>query len=104
MPSTEQRSGEPKPPTRDYVEIIKSDLVVDKKFVADTGLPAKIVYYCRKCEKLVKPKRVGKKFQFACTVCGADNVVFGSEQSICNYFKIPIEKTPDPAATNPLKN
>ena len=91
MPSTEQRSGEPKPLSRDYVEIIKSDLVVDKKFIADTGLPAKIVYYCRDCEKLIKPKRMGKQFKFACTVCNGDNVAFGSEQAIQNYYKVPVE-------------
>jgi len=89
MPSTEQRSGEPKPANKDYIEIIKSSRPVDPQYIKDTGLPAKIAYYCRDCKKFVKPKRVGKKFQFSCAECNHDNVAFGSEQSLRNYYKIP---------------
>jgi len=91
MPSTEQRAGEPKPIQKEYTEIIKSDVAVDKKFVEGTGLPAKIQYFCRDCEKLVNPKRIGKKFQFSCSVCGGTNVAFGSEAALSNYYKINAE-------------
>lgn len=94
MPSTDVRAGEPKPIDKEYTEIIRSSTVVDKQFVQDTGLPAKIVYYCRDCQKLVKPKRIGKKFKFSCEVCKGENVAFGSEQSIRAYYKLKSEEPP----------
>ena len=77
---------------RDYLEIIKSDIEIDKKFIENTGSPAKIVYFCKDCEKLVSPKRIGKKLKFKCDNCKGENVAFGTEQSIHNFFKI---KTPE---------
>lgn len=91
MPSTDQRAGEPKPIQKEYVEIIRSDLPVDKQFVEGTGLPAKIVYFCRDCKQLVKPQRVGKKFLFSCELCKGQNVSFGSDQSIRNFYRIPAD-------------
>jgi len=95
MPSIDERVGEPKPIDKEYTEIIKSNTVVDKKFILETGLPAHIVYYCRDCQKLTKPKRVGKKFIFACEVCKGQNVAFGSDQSIRNYYRLPAEGAPE---------
>lgn len=89
MPSTDQQAGEPVPTEKEYVDIIRSDTDIDKKFIDDTGLPTRIIYYCRDCEKLVKPKRVGGKFQFSCTECKGNNVSFGSAHSIAKYYKIP---------------
>lgn len=89
MASTDDHAGEPTPIDKEYVDIIRSDVDIDKKFIKDTGLPAKIIYFCRDCEKVIKPKRIGKKFQFSCTECKGNNVAFGSEQSIQNYYKIP---------------
>jgi hypothetical protein len=93
MSSTDTRSSEPKPVEKDYVEIIKSDVKVDKQYVSETGIAARIVYYCRDCKKLVRPERVGKKFKFKCTDCKGENVAFGSEQSIRNFYRLPEEKT-----------
>jgi predicted methyltransferase len=87
MSSTDEKAGEPKPIDKQYIDIIHSDIKVDKKYIEETGLPAKIVYYCRDCEKAVKPKRIGKKFEFSCADCKGNNVSFGSEQSIMNYYK-----------------
>jgi len=87
MGSTDEKAGEPKPVDKEYTEIIRSDIQVDKQFVNDTGIPAKIVYFCRDCKKITKPKRIGKKFEFSCTECKGNNVSFGSEQSIQNYYK-----------------
>ncbi|MBI5422177.1 hypothetical protein HZA44_03510 [Candidatus Peregrinibacteria bacterium] len=89
MASTDQMVGEPKPIQKEYTDIIKSESPVDKKFVEDTGLPAKIVYYCRTCKKLVNPKRIGKKFQFSCSVCNGVNVAFGSDKSIRDFYRLP---------------
>ena len=87
MSSTDEKVGEPKPINKDYTEIIRSDVEVDKKYTEETGLPAKIVYFCRDCKKVVKPKRIGKKFEFSCTECKGNNVSFGSEQSVQSYYK-----------------
>jgi hypothetical protein len=88
MSSTDEKVGEPKPTNnKEYVEIIRSDIKADKKYIDETGVPAKIIYYCRDCEKTVKPKRIGKKFEFSCSDCKGNNVSFGSEQSIMNYYK-----------------
>lgn len=89
MASTDQAPGEPVSTKKKYVDIIRSDVEIDKKFLDDTGLPAKIIYYCLDCKKLVKPKRVGKKFQFSCAECKGKNVAFGSMASIAKYYKIP---------------
>ena len=87
MSSTDEKAGEPKPIDKQYVDIVRSDTKVDKQYINETGIPAKIVYFCRDCEKMVKPKRIGKKFEFSCTDCKGNNVSFGSEQSIMNYYK-----------------
>ncbi len=92
MDSTDEPIGKPPAEHRDYVEIIKSDVEADKKFTKDTGSPVKIVYYCKDCEKLVAPKRIGKKLRFKCEECKGENVTFGTEQSIHNFYKI---KTPE---------
>ena len=89
MPSTDDQPGEPVPTNKEYIDIIKSDVDIDKKYIEETGLPAKIIYFCQACKKLIKPKRIGKKFQFSCTDCKGSNVSFGSETSIANYYKIP---------------
>jgi hypothetical protein len=92
MSSTDEKSGEPKPVNKDYVEIIRSTSEVKKEFVNDTGIPAKIIYFCKDCEKIVKPKRIGKKFEFSCLECKGSNVAFGSETSIQNYYKNSMKK------------
>ncbi len=92
MPTTDKPAGEPAPTDKDYVDIIRSDTDVDKKYVKETGIPAKILYYCLDCERLVKPKRVGKKFQFKCAECKGKNVAFGTITSLANYYKIPESK------------
>lgn len=75
------------PTDKNYIDIIQSDLTVEKKYVEETGQPAKIVYYCRDCKKIVTPKRVGKKLSFKCGECDKE-VVFGTENSINNYYNI----------------
>ncbi|MBN2087017.1 hypothetical protein JW758_01585 [Candidatus Peregrinibacteria bacterium] len=80
--------GKPGHTDKEYVDIIKSDVETEAKYTNDTGEPAKIIYYCRDCEKLVKPKRVGKKLRFTCEECKGSNVAFGSEQSIANFYRI----------------
>ncbi|GAF98346.1 unnamed protein product, partial [marine sediment metagenome] len=75
-----------------YIDIIRSDTGIDKKYIKDTGMPTKILYYCRDCEKLIKPKRIGKKFQFGCIECKGSNVAFGTVTSLANYYKIPESK------------
>lgn len=92
MASVDNQVGEPKPTDKEYVDIIKSDTDIDKKFTEETGVPAKIIYYCRDCKDLVKPKRVGKKFQFSCMVCKGNNVSFGSEKSIEKYYKVEMKE------------
>ena len=89
---TDEPIEKPEEEDRDYVEIIKSDIEIDKKFIDETGTPAKIIYFCKDCEKLVTPKRIGKKLRFKCDECKGENVAFGTEESIHNFFKI---KTPE---------
>jgi len=88
MPSTDVPVGEPGQTDKEYVDIIRSEVDVDKKFVDKEGLPVKIIYFCRDCQKLVTPKRVGKKFRFNCTECKGKDVSFGPEKSIRNYYRI----------------
>lgn len=88
MPSFEEKVGEPQATNKEYIEIILSELLVDRKFVDDPGLPAKIVYYCPECKKLIVPKRVGNKFRFSCSECKNDLIAFGTEQSISNYYRL----------------
>ena len=87
MASTDEKIGEPIPTDKDYVDIIRSDVKIDKKFIEDTGIPAKIIYFCKDCKKNITPKRIGKKFKFSCSECKGSNVAFGSEESINNYYK-----------------
>ena len=89
MASTDEQAGEPTPINKEYVDIIRSDSEIDKKFLEETGIPAKIIYFCRDCERITKPKRIGKKFKFSCTECNGNNVAFGSEKSIHKYYKLP---------------
>jgi len=74
------------PTDKEYTEIIKSELEVDRKFVEEEGEPAKISYYCRHCKKQTSPKRVGKKLSFQCAECGHQPISFGTENSIANYY------------------
>lgn len=78
---------EPVAPDADYVQIIKSEVEVDKQFIEADGVPAKIVYYCKVCKSPVTPERIGKKLSFKCTVCNRE-VSFGTETSIHNYYNI----------------
>ena len=89
MASTNEQIGEPVPTDKEYIDIVRSDVEIDKEYLEETGIPAKIIYYCFDCKKIIKPKRIGKKFQFSCTECKGSNVAFGSERSIANYYKIP---------------
>ncbi|MFH1012821.1 MAG: hypothetical protein V1760_03690, partial [Candidatus Peregrinibacteria bacterium] len=86
---SEEKTGEPQATDKDYLNIIRSDVPLDSHYIKDTGIPAKIVYYCPECEKLIAPKRIGKKFRFSCQECKCDAVAFGTEESIGNYYRIP---------------
>lgn len=87
MASYEQSAGEPVPIDKDYTDVIRSDVEIDKKYAEDPGVPTKIVYFCQDCKKEVTPKRIGKKFKFSCTECKNKQVSFGTEKSIDNYYK-----------------
>ncbi len=76
------------PTDKEYVEIINSEVDVDKKYTEESGQPAKIMYYCRECKKPVSPKRVGKKLSFKCSECEKGAVSFGTEDSITSYYNI----------------
>jgi ribosomal protein L37AE/L43A len=76
------------PTDKEYVEIIKSDSVIDKAFIEQEGKAAKIVYYCTECKKPVTPKRIGKKLSFKCSECEKSPIAFGTEESIKNYYNI----------------
>ncbi|MBU1017649.1 hypothetical protein KKA33_01320 [Patescibacteria group bacterium] len=89
MPTTDEQAGEPVVTDKKYIDIIRSDIEIDKKYVNETGLAAKILYYCLDCKKLVTPKRIGKKFQFSCTECKGKEVAFGTVSSLAKYYKIP---------------
>ena len=73
---------------REYVDLVHADLSAPKEFLEGTGVPAKIIYYCRDCEKVITPKRVGKKLAFSCSECKGSKVAFGREESILNYYHI----------------
>lgn len=98
MPSTDLPVGEPVSINKEYIDIIRSEVDVDKKFIDKEGIPVKIIYFCKDCEKLVMPKRVGKKFRFNCTECKGKDVSFGPESSIRNYYKIPEGADSNPKA------
>ncbi len=87
MASTDPSTGEPQAINKDYLEIIKSEVEINKKFINEEGIPTKINYYCRDCKKEIQPKKVNKKFKFSCSECKGKNVSFGSEKSIGNYYK-----------------
>ncbi|MBN2306931.1 hypothetical protein JXD20_03005 [Candidatus Peregrinibacteria bacterium] len=85
----ERTKVEPHCPTdREYVDIIKADSKIDPSFITETGQPAKIVYYCRECKKIVAPKRIGKKLSFKCGECNKESISFGTENSIASYYNI----------------
>ncbi len=88
MSSTGKQTGEPVTTDKEYVDIIKSNITIDRKFVDETGIPAKIVYFCKDCQKLIVPKRIGKKLRFKCDECKGENVAFGTEKSIQSYFDV----------------
>jgi len=88
MASTDDPQGKPVPIDKEYIDIIRSDVEIDKEYVKETGIPAKIVYYCLDCEKLTTPKRIGKKLKFSCSECKSSKVAFGSKQSIISHYRI----------------
>lgn len=79
--------GEPQAFDGDYVDVIQSNVSYEKKFTTDPGEPTKIIYYCRDCQALTTPKRVGKKLKFTCSACKGKEVSFGTENSLGNYYK-----------------
>lgn len=89
MPSFEEKVGEPQPTDKNYIDIIRSELKVNPEYIKDPGVPAKIVYFCPQCKKLITPKRIGKKFRFSCAECRFDEIAFGTEESITNYYRLP---------------
>ncbi len=74
------------PTDKEYIDIIKSESEVDQSYIKESGIAAKIVYYCQDCKKIVPPKRIGKKLRFKCSECNSDKVSFGTEQSIINHY------------------
>lgn len=48
----------------------------------------KIVFFCTECEKLVNPQKKAKKLKFYCPECKSENVAYGTEKSICDYFHL----------------
>ena len=73
---------------REYVDIIHADLSAPQEFTEGAGVATKIIYYCRDCEKIITPKRIGKKLAFSCSECKGSKVSFGREESIINYYRI----------------
>jgi hypothetical protein len=88
MDSADVKENQPQASHREFIDIIKSETDAEKKYIQETGVPAKIIYYCQDCEKMVIPKRIGKKLKFKCDVCGNENVAFGTEKSIYSYYDI----------------
>lgn len=76
------------PTDKEYTDIIKSDVETDSAYIKGEGQPAKIIYYCRECKKVVPPTRIGKKLSFRCSECNTEYISFGTEQSIGNYYNI----------------
>jgi DNA replicative helicase MCM subunit Mcm2 (Cdc46/Mcm family) len=52
--------------------------------------PAKIVYYCKDCKRIVTgvTKKGRKKYTFKCPECKGSDVAYGTEKSIINYYHI----------------
>lgn len=50
--------------------------------------PAKLVFFCKKCEELVDAKQTKKKFTFRCPKCSKTEVAFGTEESLKNHYRI----------------
>ena len=69
--------------------------------------PAKILYYCKECRKVIQPVRVGNKFQFRCNECKNKSVTFGTQKSIANFYDVeggnPTEE-PDEKDTKKFKD
>lgn len=89
MPSQDIQPGEPEPTDKEFIDIIRSDVEINKDFIKNEGIPAKIYYYCQDCKQIVKPKRIGKRFKFTCPDCKKNNVSFGTAKSLASYYKIP---------------
>lgn len=93
------KPGEPTPTEKPYTEIIQSHVdPVDPTLLKENGAPAKIMFFCRDCEKPVEAKRIGNKLKFACALCKKTNVAYGSEKSIKSFYRIK-EETPEPTPT-----
>ena len=55
----------------------------------ETKIPAaKMTFFCKNCEELVAAQQTRKKFKFACPKCGKQEIAFGTEESINNYYRI----------------
>ncbi|MFH0834519.1 MAG: hypothetical protein V2A63_03995 [Patescibacteria group bacterium] len=50
--------------------------------------PAKLAFYCKKCQEFVEAKQTKKKFTFRCPKCSKTDVAFGTEESLKNYYRI----------------
>ena len=48
-----------------------------------------LVYYCKNCQKLINPKKVGKRnYTFKCPECGKKDVAYGTMKSIKTFYNI----------------
>ncbi len=56
----------------------------------ESTTPAKIVYFCKDCKRIVegKTRRGKKRYSFSCPLCNGHEVAYGTEKSIINYFRI----------------
>lgn len=54
----------------------------------DEIAPAKLLFFCKPCKKVIVAKQTKKKFVFACPTCNKTDVAFGTEISVKNFYHL----------------
>jgi hypothetical protein len=47
-----------------------------------------VLFFCKECQDVVDVTRIPTKYLYKCKNCSSENVAFGSEKSIKNFFHI----------------
>lgn len=66
----------------DDLNAIKYEPVAESEWVEQ-----RVVFFCHDCDKIVKEERIGNTLKFKCSECKGDQVSYGTEKAINNYYR-----------------
>ena len=67
---------------------VKQDSVAEQETQGESQPVSPIMFYCRDCQKIAQTEKVGTRYVYKCTQCQGNNVAFGTEKSVRNFFHL----------------